>query len=265
MRKVVFAFLLFTLLVPASAFAQAGQFQPPGPMKVPFKYQPVDMRGLFFEPFAMGSLFVTDKGVLKRGDTGLSEDLDVHTGSDYNFILSPGLGIGWAQGRLIGQMRIGYYQQFAFLNLQDDQTAEGQIRSLDFELEMYGRAFQWEQATLEFGLGVGLSTLTAAQFDYKDPSGETNLGGSYDETLYYDSPGFLLHLGSGGDITGTRNLRLGWLLRFCYRHYEFEGEGTVDGFTADERLRLNVFTALAGIRLRWFLVGPNLRGESGTQ
>ena len=250
MRR-AFVFLALILAFGAQAFAQGIPLPPPSRTPTPAPVFFGDIRGWFLEPSVMGSLFVTDKGETENLALGETHKADLHTAETLNFIALPGLGLGYEHGRLAALMRVSYYYQLAFFNLPDDQSAEGSVRSLDFEIEIYGRAIQWTTASLEFGGGIGVGTLTGAELEYQDPSGTVQYGRASDKGSYLDSYALTAHLGAAGDITGNNVIRLGWLLRFNYRLYELEGEGTVDNINVEETLRLNVFTALAGLRLRW--------------
>lgn len=216
-------------------------------------------QGFFIDPGLMFSFFVTDKGqITRRADAqDYQKDLDVHTG-DWNWLLYPNLGLGWDFTRWQVLLRTAYPMHFINLNLPHNQTADGTLTSFEMGPEFYFHVADFWLTSLEIGFGGGVRFAADADLDYLEGETSARLK-QRDFSGLTDIPGFSAHVGAGGELMSYSVVRLGWLARFYWGHYEMTSDAdfslTCDGVPCEvdeENLNLNVYSLLFGFRLRIF-------------
>ena len=244
-RRLLFSFLLI-LILPLTAMAD----ETPAAS---------DWRGFFIEPAFSFSAFVTDKGELQRVSNSSDFDraLNAHTG-DYNWLLHPSLAAGYDFHRFIPAFRFAYSFQGLHLNLPYDENVDGQIGAIEVGPELYVMVVDGKTAGLEVGGGASIRLLETAILDSGEGTDRRELEGT-------DTPSFAAHLGIGGDFARTDSVSFGWTLRFYYGHYTLSGNddalllcGDTSCVIDKEELTLNVYSALVGLRMRFFTSASSL-------
>lgn len=247
-----FALLLAVALMAVGGGATHAWAAEADPPAFPMQPEPVD-EGLFIDPAFLISTLVTDKGEIrhKTDPPSGTSSLDVHTGG-FNWIFYPSIAVGWDWDGWQGSIRAAYNAQLIDLNLPHDLSAEGSLTSLEVGPELYVEVLEWQLTSLELGAGAGLRLAADADLDFIDQGA----GRRVTRELHGASaiPGFTMHVGGGGELMRYSYVRLGWMLRFYYGQYDLINNERVDVATGfdqtEERLDLNVYSALIGLRLR---------------